>query len=46
MENETNPSDPFELPEADSDEFDETAFEQAIVNHRREEFAELAQLNN
>ena len=45
MEYEDRRTDPFELPEDDGDEFDEQAFEQAILNHRRDEFAELAQLN-
>ena len=36
----------FELPENDTDEFDEKAFEEAIRQYRRREFAELASLNN
>ena len=45
MDNRGGPVEELELPENGSAEFDEKALEEAIRNHRRDEFAALAQLN-
>ncbi len=45
MDSRGGPIAELELPENGRDEFDEKALEEAIRNHRREEFAALAQLN-
>lgn len=45
MEQGTGTKNRLDLPEH-RDEFDEAALERAILENRRREFAELAQLNN